>query len=75
MTERSVCFARGVNAEVPPRWLIYIVVDDLNESAARCERLGGKVLQRRPEGVYIIEDPAGAVAALYKPPDPSPQPL
>lgn len=54
----GVCFARGVNAEVPPRWLIYIVVDDLDESTARCERLGGKVLQRRPEGVCIIEGPA-----------------
>jgi len=63
----EICCARGVNAEVPPQWLIYIVVEDLEASIARCEALGGKVIQRCPEGVCIIQDPAGAVAALYKP--------
>jgi predicted enzyme related to lactoylglutathione lyase len=53
-------------------WLIYITVADLDEAMRRCQERGGKV--RVPakdmggQGRYaIIEDPAGAVAALFEP--------
>lgn len=69
----GVCHARGSNADVPPVWLIYIVVSDLDESIRRSETRGGKL--RKPAtnmggmGRYcVIEDPAGAVAALFEPP-------
>jgi predicted enzyme related to lactoylglutathione lyase len=67
----GVCHARGLNADLPAHWLIYILVKDLDDSIARCRELGGKLLSgpRRfgAEGTYcVIEDPAGAVAALFE---------
>jgi len=69
----GVCHARGANAALPPVWLIYITVDDLDHSIAECERLGGAVLTTPRSyggGRYcVIKDPAGAVCALYQPSD------
>ena len=69
----GICHARGPNADLPPVWLVYITVDDLDESVRRCESLGGKVRvavrSMGSMGRYcVIEDPAGAVAALFEPP-------
>jgi uncharacterized protein len=68
----GICHARGPNASMPPQWIIYINVDDLDESVRRCAELGGKlrvpVRSMGPSGRYcVIEDPAGAVAALFEP--------
>ena len=69
----GICHARGANAALPPAWLIYITVEDLDHSLAECERLGGSVLTAPRSyggGRYcIIKDPAGAVCALYQPAD------
>jgi len=68
----GICHARGTNADLPPQWLVYIIVEDLDASAARCGELGGKVIVE-PKGMggqgryCVIEDPAGAVAALFEP--------
>jgi len=66
----GICHARGSNAELPRQWLIYIVVADVDESAAACVANGGKVLVGpRPMGdarFAVIEDPSGAVAGLYQ---------
>ena len=62
----GVCHARGGNADLPPQWLIYVVVTDLAASAAAVERLGGRVLVRR-EAYCLIRDPAGAVMMIYQP--------
>ncbi|MCZ7542698.1 MAG: VOC family protein [Anaerolineae bacterium] len=67
----GVCQARGVNADLPAQWLIYIVVADLDVSMARCVELGGKVIagprSTGPGTRYcVIQDPAGAVCALYQ---------
>src|SRR5436190_24064366 len=40
----GICHARGSNANLPPQWLIYIIVADVAASAARCLELGGQVL-------------------------------
>lgn len=69
----GVCHARGVNAGIPAQWLIYINVADLDESMARCTKLGGSVVfgpkSMGRHGRYcVIRDPAGAVAALLQPP-------
>ncbi len=65
----GICHARGVNADLPPQWLIYIVVDDVDRSAAKCRELGGEVVAgpRTLGGgrFCVIRDPAGAVCALY----------
>ena len=67
----GICHARGGNAELPAQWIVYITVENLDDSAKRCQELGGKLLAG-PKGAgggryCIIQDPAGAVAALYQP--------
>lgn len=67
----GVCHARGLNEGLPAQWLIYIVVERLEESLARCRELGGTVLRDvTPMGAMgryaVIQDPAGAVAALFE---------
>lgn len=70
-TVAGVCHARGANTGVPPQWLMYVTVADMDESVARCEELGGKVLtpvKALGDGLFaVIQDPAGAVCALYQP--------
>lgn len=68
----GVCHARGVNKDLPPQWLIYITVADIEKSVAECTRLGGKsVTPIKDMGSYgrycVIEDPAGAAVALIQP--------
>lgn len=68
----GICHARGSNADLPPQWLIYITVEDVQAAARKCEALGGELVSGpRPLGggqVAVIQDPAGAVCALYQPP-------
>lgn len=67
----GICHARGPNANLPPQWLIYITVPDLDRSLASCLAAGGAVVApvREMGGgrMAVIRDPAGAVAALYQP--------
>lgn len=69
----GICNARGGNADLPAQWLIYITVDDLDHSIDECQRLGGSLVAAPRSyggGRYcVIKDPAGAVCALYQPPD------
>jgi predicted enzyme related to lactoylglutathione lyase len=69
----GICHARGSNAELPPVWLVYVTVEDLDQSLAECQRLGGAVLtppRSYAGGRYcVIKDPAGAVCALCQPSD------
>jgi len=69
-TVAGICHARGANANIPPQWLVYMTVADLDQSVARCQELGGEVLNG-PRSVgdgtmVVIRDPAGAVAGLYQ---------
>lgn len=67
----GICHARGPNADLPPIWLIYITVEDLDHSVAECLRLGGSLVAAPRSyggGKYcVIKDPAGAICALYQP--------
>ena len=69
-TVAGICHARGDNADLPPVWLVYINVADIEQSIAKCKSLGGEVLQgpRQIGGgiCAVIKDPAGAIAALYQ---------
>jgi predicted enzyme related to lactoylglutathione lyase len=72
-TVAGVCHARGMNAELPPVWLLYFIVADLDESIRQCTGRGGKlrmaIRDMGGQGRYcVIEDPAGAVCALFEPP-------
>lgn len=66
----GVCHARGVNTGVPPCWLLYISVADLDAALARVRRSGGDVIGTIRAGgggrYCVIQDPSGAFAALYQ---------
>lgn len=69
-TVGGVCHARGRNAGAPAVWMMYITVADLDASLAACRDSGGTVVSE-PRGAggtaryAVIQDPAGAMAALY----------
>lgn len=68
----GICNAKGINAKLPPQWLIYITVEDVDKSSQTCLELGGKIIVD-PKTIpnygrfCVIQDPAGAVCALFKP--------
>jgi predicted enzyme related to lactoylglutathione lyase len=69
--ETGICHQRGVNEYLPPVWMIYIGVEDLDESLRQCRALGGKTLGEvrdyGDDGRYcVIQDPSGAFCALYE---------
>ena len=67
----GICHARGENANLPAQWLIYITVPDLGAALKACEEKGGRIAVpvREMAGgkMAVIQDPAGAVAALFAP--------
>ncbi len=66
----GICHARGGNAGLPPAWLLYVVVADLDQALAEAEARGGEriteVRQMGPDRMVVIRDPAGAALALYQ---------
>ncbi len=67
----GICHARGGNAGLPPVWLIYIMVDKLDERMGKCLELGGRILSgpkvAEGHGRYcVIQDPSGTVCALFE---------
>ena len=67
----GVCHARGENEGMPPQWLTYVVVVDLDASLQRCRDGGGKVVTAirgdEAQGRYcVVQDPAGAYLALMQ---------
>jgi predicted enzyme related to lactoylglutathione lyase len=66
----GVCHAKGVNADVPPVWLVYFSVEDVAASSARCVELGGEIVAgprlMGRSNFAVIKDPAGAVCALFE---------
>jgi hypothetical protein len=57
---------------VPPHWLPYVAVDDVDAAIARARKLGATILLS-PEDIPgvgrfgMLEDPTGAVLAIMKP--------
>lgn len=66
----GVCHARGENADLPPQWLMYVVVADLEKSLDEAAKRGGDIVAptRGLMGgkMAVIKDPAGAVVALWE---------
>jgi predicted enzyme related to lactoylglutathione lyase len=65
----GVCHARGTNQGLPPVWMIYLPVGDLDESLRRVQEGGGKIIKetRGSDGkcsCAFIQDPVGACLAL-----------
>jgi predicted enzyme related to lactoylglutathione lyase len=67
----GVCHARAGNADLPPVWMVYLRVPDLDAALEPCVARGGEALRPvRSAGGYrsaVIRDPAGAVCAIGQP--------
>lgn len=67
-TVAGICHARGSNRHLPAQWLMYVRVENVAESIAKCKALGGVVLdgpRALGSGEFcVIQDPEGAVLAL-----------
>ena len=66
----GVCHAQGGNAGLPPQWLIYVTVENLEHSIEQVNALGGEVIDG-PKAMgqarfAVIKDPAGAFMALVQ---------
>ncbi len=67
----GICHPMGANSDLPPVWIIYIHVENLEKSIESCREMGGTTLsdikKMGDEGRYcFIKDPAGTVSALYQ---------
>lgn len=62
----GICHARGGNAKIPPQWMVYVTVEDLESSIKTCQKMGGKLVARLGKTMCIIQDPAGAVMGLMQ---------
>lgn len=65
----GVCHLKGVNAGIPPQWIMYISVENITKSVDKALESGGKLLKeyRNKDGELLyamIQDPAGAAFAL-----------
>ena len=70
-TVAGIVHARGENADMPPQWLTYVVVDDLDASLRQCEEGRGTIVMAVKGGeggsrYCVIQDPAGAYLALLQ---------
>ena len=67
-TIAGICHAHGPNKDIPPAWMMYVRVANIEQSIKHTLSLGGKVLAGPnsfgDDDMYVIEDPAGAVLGL-----------
>lgn len=66
----GICHKRGANANMPAQWLMYFYVADLDASLDKAKQQGGQQLTEirffGDSRYAVIQDPAGAVCALYQ---------
>jgi predicted enzyme related to lactoylglutathione lyase len=66
----GVCHAQGVNKDLPPAWLPYFLVADIDVSIKAVQANGGslvtEVKSMGRDKYAVIKDPAGAVCAIYQ---------
>lgn len=72
LTVTGICHTRGVNKNLPAQWMLYFTVKELDKCIQECNASGGKIIvESKDMGNYgrycVIEDPAGAVCALFEP--------
>ena len=66
----GICHQRGVNKDLPPAWIMYVNVADLDNSLEAVRNGGGEIIgEVRKMGekarYCIIKDPAGAYIGLF----------
>ncbi|MBA5630201.1 VOC family protein [Moheibacter lacus] len=67
----GICNHRGKNTGIPAQWMVYITVENPQETAEKAVQLGGKIIKEYhdKEGnlMYaMIEDPIGTVFGIAK---------
>ncbi len=66
----GICHARGGNADLPPMWLPYFLVADIEQSVAQVLAQGGQMLTEiksfGQDKYAVVKDPAGAACAIYQ---------
>ncbi|MEO6132325.1 MAG: VOC family protein [Saprospiraceae bacterium] len=67
----GVCHEQGVNAGLPPAWIIYVNVKDLDSSIHAVKNGGGEIVNGprkmgEKERFCVIKDPAGAYLGLFE---------
>lgn len=66
----GVCHAKGVNSDLPPAWLPYFLVSDIDVAIMAVKKCGGSVItdvkSMGNDKYAVIKDPAGAACAIYQ---------
>ena len=61
----GVCHRKGANADLPPQWIVYFTVDDVEAAVQAALRRGGTLVRQQTDASFaLIRDPAGAIFAL-----------
>jgi predicted enzyme related to lactoylglutathione lyase len=65
--------------DMPPLWIPYVVVEDVETSRAKAVDLGGKALTEVMDmggvgRIAMVQDPVGAILGLHELPKPDPEP-
>lgn len=64
----GVCHAEGGNADLPPVWIVYIAVENVEASIEQAKEMGGTVVMGPKSygssSFAVLRDPAGAVFAV-----------
>ena len=67
----GICHSKGINADIPPVWLVYFNVENIEQSIEKTLQLGGQLITplKMVNGnskMIVIQDPSGAYCALYE---------
>ncbi|MFD1621335.1 VOC family protein [Thalassotalea marina] len=66
----GICHAKGCNIDIPPAWLPYFLVENIEQAAQAVQDKGGSMvteIKSMGDDKYaVIKDPAGAVCAIYQ---------
>ena len=66
----GICHSRGRNSALPQQWILYVQVENIDQSVDACEERGGSVIDGpRDMGqnrFCLIQDPAGAFMGLVE---------
>jgi hypothetical protein len=65
----GVCHAKGTNATLPPVWIPYFSVANVDDAVTKIKAHGGQLLTEIKsmgnDRYAMVQDPAGAVFAIY----------
>mgnify|MGYP000884361408 CR=1 FL=1 len=65
----GICHHKGPNKGIPPQWISYFYIDDVEKALQDCLNLGGELIKenRKKDGTLsfvIVKDPQGAIFGM-----------